>query len=125
VCSRNASRAPWRKAPERTRWIPCARAVRCARAAIAPDAHVEHGERATERVVARERARALKRFRTCESLLGARVNVTCNTTDATTGATALLLPACEMLLFSSVASRATVGNSPSRRYSVYVGFMLA
>jgi len=36
VCSRNASRAPWRKAPERTRWIPCARAVRCARAAIAP-----------------------------------------------------------------------------------------
>ena len=84
------------------------------------DAHVEHGERATERVVARERARALKRFRTCESLLGARVNV--NTTDATTGATALLLPACEMLL---VATRATVGNSPSRRYSVYVGFMLA
>jgi len=36
VCSRNASRAPWRKAPERTRRIPCARAVRCARAGIAP-----------------------------------------------------------------------------------------
>ena len=36
MCSRIASRAPWRKAPERTRWIPCARAVRCARAAIAP-----------------------------------------------------------------------------------------
>ena len=32
MCSRNASRAPWRKAPQRTRWIPCARAVRCARA---------------------------------------------------------------------------------------------
>ena len=29
-------------------WIPCARAVRCARAAIAPT-HVEHGERRSER----------------------------------------------------------------------------
>ena len=37
-------------------WIPCARAVRCARAAIAPT-HVEHGERrsrATEREEARD-----------------------------------------------------------------------
>ena len=28
--------APWRKAPERTRRFPCARAVRCARAGLAP-----------------------------------------------------------------------------------------
>ena len=39
-------RAPWKKAPtrERTRSIPCAKAVRCARAAVAPT-HVEHVER--------------------------------------------------------------------------------
>ena len=36
--------APWRKAPERARSIPCAKAARCARVAIAP-MHVEHVER--------------------------------------------------------------------------------
>ena len=41
---RSAHETPWRKAPERTRSIPRAKAAQCARAAIAPT-HVEHEER--------------------------------------------------------------------------------
>ena len=41
---RSARGAPWRKAPERTRSIPRAKAAQCARVAIAPT-HVEHEER--------------------------------------------------------------------------------
>ncbi len=43
-CCRRARWALRRNSPERIRSIPCAKAVRCARAAIAP-MHVEHQER--------------------------------------------------------------------------------
>ncbi len=57
-------RGTWRNAPARSRSIPCAKAARCARAAIAPT-HVEHEERRSTR--ARKRARVRRTGgRSCE-----------------------------------------------------------
>ena len=67
-CCRRARGALWRKAPERIRSIPCAKAVRCARAAIAPT-HVEHKERRSAR--ARSAMSGTRNAKYCAKLVSA------------------------------------------------------